>query len=185
MKTIKLPVEYDNVEDQQIVENIQRVYSSAFRYAFNRFKKDFLNQKEVRELCRGKFQEQLGSWLLQNAIIEAQYVFKKYEGDGVNPVFGGVYNIERYMKGLISKDEFKKRRLNPVCSQGEKSKRGNRLFELEIENRKIVFKYSQDIRINLRIPELRKNYRRLLTRLQESAKNKLNNFTVKFYWSFA
>lgn len=87
MQTIKLPVQFNSIEDKLFISNLQRIYSSAFRYAFNRFKKDGLNQKEVRALCKDKFQGSLGSWFLQNAITEAQYSFKKFEETKITPIF--------------------------------------------------------------------------------------------------
>ena len=51
-------------------------------------------EAEIRALCKDKFQSQLGSWLLQNAITEAQYAFKKFEIDKVTPIFGGKFNFD-------------------------------------------------------------------------------------------
>ena len=176
MHTIRIPIELNN-EDKLKITDIQRIYSSCFRYAFNRFRKENLSQKEVRSLCKDKFQSQLGSWLTQNAIIEATYLHFKKLTDA--PIFGGRLQFSKYLKKLISKDELKSSRLMPILSQGEKSKNGNRLFEFDLMNNCIIFKLNRLNHFKIQLPKLKKNYKRQLKKIYELSSLKQIPFSVK------
>jgi len=45
-------------------------------------------------------------------------------------VFGGRHNLKNYMKGLISKEEYRRNKLIPMMISGETRHKGNRLFDL-------------------------------------------------------
>ena len=62
-------------------------------------------------------------------------------------MFGGRSNLRRYLKGYISKDEFKDHRLKPMLIAGETRHKGNRLFDLDFENNNIIFKPNKGIKI--------------------------------------
>ena len=62
-------------------------------------------------------------------------------------VFGGRGNLRRYLKGFITKDEFKDRRLVPMVIAGETRCYGNRLFDFDFENNHLIFKPKRGIKI--------------------------------------
>ena len=47
MKTIKLPIEYSNMEDLQILQEYTRLQNNVIRIAYNRFREG-LSEKEIR-----------------------------------------------------------------------------------------------------------------------------------------
>lgn len=101
----------------------------------------------------------MNSFIIQNAIVQAQGIFNSYQSRKLEyekrnlgkklkeVVFGGRANLKRYLKGFITKDEFKANRLKPMVIAGESRHRGNRLFNLNIENNQVVFKPKKGIKI--------------------------------------
>ena len=59
----------------------------------------------------------------------------------------------RFKKGLISKDEFKQSKDNGILSEGEMNQKGNRLFKIEVENNKIIYKRACKEHYDLEIVE--------------------------------
>lgn len=123
MKTVKLTIcnAIDVLDDM-------RVFSSIVRVAFNRFQ-DGMPEKEVRAYCNARFQT--NSWFVQCAIKEGAALYK-LNGDR-RILFGGHNNLRQYMRGLIDKATFKYRRMSPIGIQGEKLRKGNRLFLFDLD----------------------------------------------------
>lgn len=61
--------------------------------------------------------------------------------------FGGRKNFADYNKGKITKDEYRSRRLVPMTIAGETHASGNRLFDLEIQDNRVIFKPKRGIKI--------------------------------------
>ena len=120
MKTIKLPVSFD----EKIEEDI-RVYSSVVRYSFNRFQEG-LKVKEIYHLCSEKFN--IGSHLINSAAREAQSLYKREGNKKI--IFG---DFKRRVKGLITKEDFKITKLRGLVSEGQSTNTGNRLFKFDID----------------------------------------------------
>ena len=169
MQTIKLPL-----LNEVYIQEYQRIYSSCFRYSFNRFK-DGLNEKEIRVLVKDKFK--LNSWLIQSCITEAKTKFKICKDTKV--IFGSKDNWKKYINKEISKDEFKARRLMSIASIGEAPQHGNRLFSLDIiNNNQIIFKPKHGIKFNLQLPKLRNNIKKQFYKLEEFAKQNKLAYTI-------
>lgn len=77
-------------------------------------------------------------------------------------LFGGRANLRRYLKGYISKDEFKSNRLKPMIIAGETRKYGNRLFDLDFENNQVIFKSKRGIKISIEFISSKKQKEELL-----------------------
>ena len=157
---------------------MQREYTSCFRYAFNRFQEG-LSEKEVRSKCRKLFN--LNSWILQCSILDAKsnYSSWKQKGNSKNPYFGSKKIRKKYLKKEVSKEEYSKSRLRRIMIQGEKLHKGNRLFELDIiSNNKIIFKPERGKKIEIFLPELRKNYKKELYELETLANNKEITYSI-------
>ena len=54
---------------------------------------------------------------------------------------------EKYMKRQISKEEYRHSKIMPIYSLGEACRYGNRLFDFDLNECKIVFKPSKNIHI--------------------------------------
>ena len=170
MKTIKLKImnEFDCAKELKL-------FNSIVRFSYNRFKEG-LKEIEVRAECRKFFKA--NSWFVQCAIKEGKAVFEKSKGKKV--IFGRKSSLKQYMKGLISKDEYRKRRLAPITIQGERNCKGNRLFNFKLNEEKLELKFSKKDHREIQLPNLRENLKKELSLLQELIEQKRATVTVKF-----
>ena len=97
---------------------------------------------------------------------------------GKHIIFGGKNNFKSRMKGLISRDEFKKNRLSSIYSIGEPLKKGNRLFKI-IDIDTIVFKPHKDEHYELKLKCTSRKYRRYLELLIQHQELKDLSITYK------
>jgi len=108
----------------------------------------------------------LNSWLVQCAILDGKAVHTRFKKQKV--VFGGKYLLKQRVTNKITREEYQLQRLSPVSIQGEVLKRGNRSFTLDlIENNRIILKLNRKEHVDLIISKLRKNYQKLLFKLEE------------------
>lgn len=163
MITISLPYN-TNIEDSKFIKDLSRQYSIIVRFSYNRFKEG-KTQKDIRSMTSSlKNIDLLNSWIIQCAIKEGESIYLKNLDRKV--IFGSKRHFYRRVKGLISNDELKIKRILPLMIQGESTKMGNRSFKLDIiNNNEIVFKVSRDKHIKLKLPKLRNNYKNYFTTL--------------------
>jgi hypothetical protein len=152
-----------------------RVFSSIVRMAFNRYQ-DGLSEKEVRAYVSSKFSH--NSWFIQSAVKEAQTIYLARGKEKI--VFGGKWNLTQYLKGLITKDQFKRTRMMPICSYGEKANTGNRLIDFDLLNSLIIYKPSRYVHKEIRFCPVKKKLAHELAIVQELADKKKMPITVKF-----
>lgn len=176
MKTVKLTIcnEVDALDDM-------RLFSSIVRVAFNRYQ-DGLGEKEVRSYCTSKFY--YNSWFIQSAIKEAAALYKLNGEKRI--LFGGKSNLHQYLRGAIDKNTFKYRRMFPIGIQGEKLRRGNRLFVFDLDNQQLTYKPNKDRHVEIHFLPMKKKIAEELTKVQELAEQ--NKITVsvrlsdKYVW---
>ena len=162
MKTIKIP---HKCSQQEIIEDYLQQYNIVVRWSYNRFREN-KSEKEVRLLSKSlKNIPLMNSWLIICAIGQGKAIHKRFKDQKI--IFGGKKNFSKRAKNKISKEKFKSKKLNPLCSVGEQLRKGNRFFELDIENNKIIFKPNRNTNIEFQIPKLRKNIRNELLKLQQ------------------
>ena len=99
---------------------------------FNRFQ-DGVKQREIYQLINEKFE--CNCHLKNSALRSANGLFTLNKDKKVH--FG---KFLRFQSGLISKDELKDSRNTGIISEGEMNQKGNRLFKIEIENNKFIYK---------------------------------------------
>ena len=152
-----------------------RVYSSMFRMAYNR-----LQEGCSENTTWHKIKEIFGvnCWLASSAAKEAHGLLNTNNCKKV--LFGGKGNLVRYLKGLITKEQFKQKRLVPLCSIGEKQYKGNRLFDFDFRNDRIVFKPSNSVRKEIVFCPVKKKLAQELATVQELADQNKMPVTVKF-----
>jgi len=156
--TLKIPYK-SNDEFKTFLNNLRREYSLLVRYSYNRLKEG-VSEKDIRLLH--KFLNNinnLDAWTRQCSINEAKQILTRNEDNKV--IFGGKSNMIKYFKGLISKDQYKQKRLLPLNIFGEAANGGNRKFKLDLLNDKIIYKHSRKEHFELEIPKLRGSYRQL------------------------
>ena len=169
MTTIKL-----KLENQIDILKEQRAFSNIIRLSFNRYQDGF-KEKDIRSYLKNKFPE-CNSWFVQNGIKIGNQLFQKHKDKKI--IFGGKFNLKQYLKHLISKDEFKTKRLLPITIQGEQQYYGNRLFDFVFVENEIIFKLSRNDHRILKYKVPHKKIRNNLSRLQELVDNKQITITV-------
>jgi hypothetical protein len=194
MKTIKLPIEYSNKDDLNIISEYTRLQNNVIRIAYNRFREG-LSEKEIRNYLKNMnlYSESItiDSWFIQSGIYKAKEMYKKdleaSKSSGIfrKRIFGSKHNLTNRSKGLISKEEFKNNRTLPLLIIGEAPKKGNRKFNFT--NTSIIeFKPYKNCKINIQFPKLRKNLKSELESLIKfSNSNELPyqiQLSDKFIW---
>lgn len=170
MKTIKLP--YKSNIDKNILSDLMNQQSNIVHIAYNRFKNG-MEEKDVRLYIKNMNNIHIGSWLIQCAIKKASYLWKKDKEAKVISCFGGKELFKKLSQKKISKDEWKRKRLFPIMSQGEQNGKGNRLFKLDFENRKIYFNLDRKNKFEIDINwNYHKNYLYELNAIDKLTKQK-------------
>ncbi len=162
MQTIKLKYQTSN-ENLKVILDFQRQYSSCLHYLYNRLiGNPFVTEKELRTYQKDLNNiDLIKSYLFQCAIKEAKQII---ESNDKPIIFGGKKLFFRRMKNLISKDEYKIKRLNPIYIIGEKPKHSNRLVQINSNLNSIIFKPLKDYHIELQLVGV-KNRKSILEKL--------------------
>ena len=113
MQTLKLKYHIDSKQLEEIY-SYQKQYTNLLRFMYNR-------------VCDGKLEKQceqkakllnnldlLDSWFIRSAAKQAKWINDTNKDKTV--VFGGRKNLRRRAKGLITKEEFLAKRLQPINS---------------------------------------------------------------------
>ncbi len=185
MQTISLPYQC-SVEDKAFVALVQRKYSAAVRTAFKHCLDghgNLVKEQELRDLVKRRHAGgTVDSWALHCATLEARDMHKS--GQPRHMVFGGRKNLERRQKGLIDKEEWRRMRLRPFVSRGDKQYGGNRHFKLDLDGRSCLFtmmlpkisgQKMQWRSVALHLPEITGNAGRILRQAAELAADKKIN----------
>ena len=170
MKTVKLQIS----NNPDVLEDM-RIFSSMGRIAFNRFQ-DGYSEKQITEYLNTRFVA--NCWLIRSAIKEAHALFDAQGQRHI--VFGGKWNLKQYLKGLITKEQFKQNRLMPLCSIGEYQFKGNRLVDFDLPNNRVVYKPSRGVCKEICFCPVKKKLANELAKVQELASQKKMPVTVKF-----
>ena len=177
MITISIP--YNTTENnKQTILQLEKQLSSVVRYCYNRGLEQ-LYRNDIYKDIANKWSG-IDSWFLASAVVEGIAMAKADKAKGIQKrIFGGKHNFKQRTLNKLSREEFQQKRLFPLCVVGEANKKGNRKFELDIDNRLIVFKLDRKQKIFLTLPKLKNNYRKLLEKLQQSAEKSLVSYQVK------
>ena len=165
MKTLHFKIEYNS----NSIKEDSRVYSSIVRYSYNRFKDKLTTTQVYQDVC-SKFK--LNSHLCNCALREANGIYKRFKEQPKKFYFG---NVKRFVKKLITKDDYKESRNLGLHSEGENGcAGGNRLFKIDIKNQAVIYKRSRNEHIQLLIKEQLKDKRkRILESIYLAMENRL------------
>jgi hypothetical protein len=181
IKTIKLPykTEINNID---FINNLMREQSIVMKWSYNRFLEN-KNEKEIRDLVSNLNNiKDLDSWFIQSGIRSGKDIYSANadEKTKINrKVVFNKYNYIRRLKGLISNEEYKQSKKDYIYSIGEAPQKGNRKFELDLINNRILFKPRKGIKIYLELPNLRNNIKKELNLLETRSKEKSISITFK------
>ena len=171
MKTISFKIEI-NDQLQKVISEDSRICSTMRRFAFNRFQ-DGVKQREIYQLINDKFE--CNCHLKNSALRNANGLFALNKDKKVH--FG---KFLRFQRGLISKDELKDSRNTGIISEGEMNQKGNRLFKIEVENSKFIYKRACKEHYDLNIVEkLSDKRKQILEKLQVLMSEKKIPVTIR------
>ena len=168
MKTIKLKIKNEITITKELKE-----FNSIVRFSFNRFQEG-LKEKEVRSKVNELFKN--NCWFNQCGIKIGQQLFKKHKDKHI--IFGGKSLMIKYLKKLITKEEYQSKKLLPLNIQGEACKKGNRLFNFDLVNSKLTLKLSKKNHQEIEFYKPNKNQFIELSKIQELVENKQLTLTV-------
>ena len=159
MKTISFKIQL-NEELKKVISQDSRICSSMYRFAFNKFQDNKTSGEIYRILSN--FFPTTNSHLRNSAMRRANSLYTLNKDKKVH--FG---KFLRFQRGLISKDELKESRNIGILSEGEAPGKGNRLFQIDINNQKIIYKRNRKEHFDLVIVEkLGEKRRNLLLKIQ-------------------
>ena len=139
-----------------------RVYSSMVRMAFNRFQ-DGLDETTISKKLRTLFG--VNCWLALSAAKEAHGMFDSFGQKKI--VFGGKFNLIQRLRGKITKEQFKEKRLQAVYSLGETRQKGNRLVDFDLPSGRLFYKPCRGTSVEITLCKPKKRLIHELESLQE------------------
>lgn len=172
MKTISFRFELIDKLQKAISED-SLICSSMKRFAFKRFQEGKSNKEVYAEIAE-KFSKV--NCHLRNSALRAGTAIYKLNKD--KKVYFGKF--KKFFRGLISKEEYKESRNTGILSEGEAIRKGNRLFKIDIENNKIIWKRSAKEHYDLNLVEnLSEKRKFILSKLQFLSEEKKIPVTVR------
>ena len=140
MVTIQAKLIFLNQEDEKIVLNLMRRWSSCMRFAYKRLLEDHDRNTLKRDLQRIF---NLNSRYVDDAVMKAKSTLESAKALGNNPkkvIFGGRELFEKLQKHHINgkayeklKTRLQERRKGNLYSRGDKSKKGNLNTRIEVK----------------------------------------------------
>lgn len=172
LTTIKIPY---TSEDETSIYEYRRVYSIVLRSLYNRLYEDkkFTYKKSVEYIYSLNNLDLVNCHLINSAFQESKQLLARFKDKKI--VFGTKKNFLDLLKGLISKDTFKEKRLSPLYSIGESNQSGNRFFRIK-DSETIIFQPNRKTKIELNIKYRNKD---ILNKLKYLQNNKLIPITYK------
>ena len=173
MQTLKIKYSLNDLSDRDIILSYMKAYSSCLHYMFNRIKDSSLNELSCRKLYQTHQINNidiLSSWFVQSSIREAISLCSSLESRKSGTlIFGGRALFRKRAKGQISKEDFRIKKLSPIYSIGTSGKtcvsKGNVKFYLNQDLKSVLFKPSRNVHIDLILPNLKPNYKKILSSL--------------------
>ena len=176
MTTIKLKYN-SSLEFQDFLFKLRKQYSCVYRFAYNRLFDGFTKKEIYHKILKLNNIELIKSRMINDAIDFSSRLYEKDKKSSHKSIFGSKNNFIQRLRNKISKEDFLKKRLINLYIQGEINYNGNRYFELDILNDKIMFKYSKNIHFDLNL-EISKNQLTQLIKLQDLCKEKKSKYTI-------
>ena len=143
MQVLKIKYKTDNLD---LIKDYMKQYSSCQHYVYNRIQEG-LSQKQIKQNIKSLNNiNLLDSWFIQCSFYDIPNKDKV--------IFGGKKNFFQRIKGKISKEEYKLKRLSSLYSIGEivnKSVKANRKFHIEQDLENIIFKPNKQTKLQLNL----------------------------------
>ena len=175
MKTISFRFKYEDKKLQDALLEDSRICSSMKRFVFNRLKEK-KSKVEINAELKEKFK--CNSFLRSSEIIDGSMAFDGFKKRNCDKIYFGQF--KKFQKGLITKEEYRDSRNTGIYSVGEANQKGNRLFKVDVQNDKIVYKRACKEHYDLIIDEqLSPKRKALLCKIQSLMEEKKTPITVR------
>ena len=146
MITLKIKYIAEKESDNQLIADYQRQYNNLLHLFYNRLK-DGVSETKCKHLQFNNL-DLMKSWFRQSCVKDASFLLKNKEE---TVLFGGKHLYYDLLRHNISKEEFKEKRLVPLCSMGDSRCNGNRLFRLSEDCYSVIFSPTIKNRIHLNL----------------------------------
>ena len=170
IKTVKLQIVTGGAELKDM-----QMFNIILHLAYNRYLEGF-TEKQITTYVNERYS--LNSWFVRSAIKEAHSLVIRHNGKTI--IFGGKWNLKQYLKGLITKEQYRYNKLSPISIVGEANYRGNRLFDFDLLNNRAVYHIFKETRKEIQFCPVKKKLANELAKVQELAEQKKMPVTVKF-----
>ncbi len=154
MKTLRLPI------DTTLLDDLRRVQSAVIRSSYEIARNQKLTPRQIELLLITRFPNIDGD-IFRSGCKKGWDINEARNATGNNTpiLFGSVENFSKKAKNKITKDEWRRCRLQPLYSIGRANCNGNR--RLRLTDTHLVYKdKNQEYRMEL--PNLKSNYRNIL-----------------------
>ena len=175
MKTISFRFKYEDKHLQDALLEDSRICSAMKRFVFNRLK-----EKKTKVQINAELKEKFkcNSFLRNSEIIDGSMAFDSTKKRKCDKLYFGQF--KRFQKGLITKEEYRDSRNTGIYVVGEANQKGNRLFKVDVQNGKIIYKRACKEHYDLIIDEkLNSKRKALLSRIQSLMEEKKTPITFK------
>ena len=162
------------IKNEIHVEDYIREFNNVKRFAYNRFC-DKKTLSEVYHLATKTLNncDLLDASFRESAVFKAKEV---YDTSGEGVIFGKRSEFNKLKYHKEGAEELKKNVY--FYSQGRKDFKGNRKFNFDLNNNKVIFKPKNGIKIEIEFENVSKNQRELLNKAQILSQQKLLPITV-------
>ncbi len=147
MITLHCKLTFENTDDKKFILNLIRVFSSCYRYSYNRLLDGF-NRNDLKKSLQKLFN--INSRFVDDAILKAQSLINSCIQRNQNPkkvIFGDRNLFNKIKKKHINgkqrdllKLKWKERRKGYLFSRGDKSKKGNLNTRFILQKDKILLR---------------------------------------------
>lgn len=173
--TLKIKYSYNN-DVYKYIKNYNSIFNIVYNYVFENKK---ASTKEIMNMLNSKNNLFLDTYFKLGAIYD-----NKAETNKENKIiFGGKKLFLNRIKNLISKEEFQKQKLRPLCVVGASYNKGNAKFQI-ISDKEILFKPSKNEHFILNLSSVGKNYQNYLKALISAQNKKLLPITYKLDFNY-
>lgn len=167
MITIKLP--YNSEKD---FNDLQRQYTILVKSCYNKLDKEVSNKDIILYIKTLNNIDDLDSRFVENALIDAKSLQKD------NKIIFNRTNFFKRLKNKISKETFKENKYLPLVNYGETKQKGNRKFQLDLDNNKNIFKLNRNNHYDIILPQLKPNLYKQLRLVQDLMEE--NKISISF-----
>lgn len=156
------------------IEKYQKQFTNIRNFAFNRFIEG-MSQNQIEQEVKNKLNniELMDVSLQKEAVNDARTLIKK---DQKTVIFGSKKNWRDFNNKVISKEEYKKRKLCSIIVRGETG-RGNRKFKLDAKNNQIIFSPNRTNKIICQYEKTKRD--KTLLKLQQLCELGTTYFTAR------